>query len=239
MEQQHAYQLTENLLLRSTTPLSHQSSHGSRSELLTNKRASSPMMNSTTPPPLPLVSPLPDNAVVFKSPNSTNEVSDASFHQYIDRQFQQDAPILKTQLDSNSRGGGPSTADYGNDEPNTLWDAIKTDLVRVKETTSTGAHRADEQQHQDYHETDEPRPWWTWDHIDGMYSIGALLFVFGFLFPPLWWIGAFWPRRPEQGGKMAKRWQQLNRYLSIGFSIILVIVIIVVGALYGSSHQQT
>ncbi|KAI8336830.1 hypothetical protein BC941DRAFT_428221 [Chlamydoabsidia padenii] len=215
MEQQHAYQLTENLLLRSTTPLSHQSSHGSRSELLGNKRTSSPM---NSPPPLPLVSRLPDNAVVFLP----TPQPDASFHQYIDRHFQQDAPVLKTQLEGDLEK-------YQVDEPHTLWEAIQTDLSQVKATTT--GQSTDHQ-----NDNDAPRPWWTWDQVDGMYSIGAVFFVFGFLFPPLWWLGACWPRRPEQGGKMAKRWQQLNRYLSIGFSIILVIVIIVVAVLYGTSH---
>ncbi|ORZ23995.1 hypothetical protein BCR42DRAFT_402017 [Absidia repens] len=239
MEQQHAYQLTENLL-RSPTPLSHQSSRNSRVELL-NKRASSPMTDASTPPPPPLVSSLPNNAVVFQPP----QAPDSSFHNYIDRQFQQDAPVLKSHLDKtatddhhrpdnhfgNEEKHQMDIVDMERNEPSTLWAAIKTDLDRHGE--SSLAHH-DPQQHEEHGH--EKRPWWAWDHDDGIASIGAVLFLFGFIFPPLWWVGAFWPKRPERGGKMATRWQQLNRYFSIGFSVILVIVIIVVAALYGTSQ---
>ncbi|KAG0177714.1 hypothetical protein DFQ28_005467 [Apophysomyces sp. BC1034] len=82
---------------------------------------------------------------------------------------------------------------------------------------------------------DEKLPWWVApndDNEDGFYSVGALLFLFGFICPPLWWLGSFWPRQArEQGGKMAERWQKLNRYMSIGFSIILIIAIIVTAAM--------
>lgn len=82
---------------------------------------------------------------------------------------------------------------------------------------------------------DPHHPWWVawWDEGDGFYSVGLLLFVFGFVCPPLWWIGAFWPRHAgKRGGKMAERWQKLNIALSIGFSGILVIGIIIFAVLY-------
>ncbi|KAI8078621.1 uncharacterized protein BX664DRAFT_342317 [Halteromyces radiatus] len=206
-QQQHAYQVAENLI-RSTTPLSHQSSRGSRTELV-GKRTSSPMT---------LVSPLPHNAVIFHTSRSPQE-SDSSFHDYIDRQFQQDASTLINQDKTHDESMDIEKQTNDNDKtPNTLWAAIESDLHQVKSIIPS----------------EERRPWWVWDKEDGVHSIGMYLFLFGFLFPPLWWIGACWPRHPDQGGKMARRWQQLNRYLSIGFSIILVIVIIVVAALYGS-----
>lgn len=83
-------------------------------------------------------------------------------------------------------------------------------------------------------ELGDKAPWWvaSWDE-DGFYSIGALLFLFGFLCPPLWWLGAFWPRHAsERGGKMAERWQQLNFLFSIGFSVMLVIALIVAAVIY-------
>ncbi|CAO3593988.1 unnamed protein product [Absidia cylindrospora] len=161
MEQQHAYQLTENLL-RSPTPLSHQSSRGSRVELL-NKRASSPMTNASTPPPPPLVSSLPNNAVVFQPP----QAPDSSFHNYIDRHFQQDAPVLKSHLDktatdhrlNNEEKHQVDDMDNSN-EPSTLWAAIKTDLDRHGDA-SLSNHYPQQHEH-------EKRPWWTWTMTTGL-----------------------------------------------------------------------
>ncbi|KAG1474088.1 hypothetical protein G6F56_000566 [Rhizopus delemar] len=85
---------------------------------------------------------------------------------------------------------------------------------------------------------EEPPAWWilSKEDEDGFHSVGGLLFLFGFLFPPLWWLGSFWPKQAgEKGGKMAERWQRLNRAMSIGFSIILVILIIVFAALYATN----
>ncbi|CAO3672883.1 unnamed protein product [Rhizopus microsporus] len=76
-------------------------------------------------------------------------------------------------------------------------------------------------------ETEKPA-WWILkkDDEDGFYSVGGLLFLFGFLFPPFWWLGSFWPRQVrEKGGKMAERWQRLNRIMSIGFSTILQLLL--------------
>lgn len=82
-------------------------------------------------------------------------------------------------------------------------------------------------------EEHEDKPWWMFDSEDGLYSIGAVLFLFGFVFPPLWWIGAVWPRRAgECGGKMAERWQSLCRVLSIGFSVLLIAALIVTAVLW-------
>ena len=85
---------------------------------------------------------------------------------------------------------------------------------------------------------DEENVWWTMKHDqDGLYSIGALLFLFGFLCPLLWWLGSFWPTHlAERAGKMAVRWQKLNRMMSIGFSSILLILMIVFVVLY-ATHQ--
>ncbi|KAI9473430.1 MAG: hypothetical protein EXX96DRAFT_305574 [Benjaminiella poitrasii] len=77
--------------------------------------------------------------------------------------------------------------------------------------------------------------WWILSKHDqdGFYSVCALFFLFGFIFPPFWWIGSFWPKRvKEKGGKMADRWQKLNRMMSIGFSIILIVFIIIFVIIY-------
>ncbi|KAI7854953.1 hypothetical protein BDC45DRAFT_507333 [Circinella umbellata] len=63
-----------------------------------------------------------------------------------------------------------------------------------------------------------------------------VLFLFGFICPPLWWIGSCWPRHPrEQGGKMAERWQKLNMIMSLGFSVILIIAFICIAVLYSKA----
>lgn len=87
---------------------------------------------------------------------------------------------------------------------------------------------------QEYTEEEEEKVWWlSKDDQDGFYSICALFFLFGFLFPPFWWIGSVWPKHvAERGGKMAVRWQKLNRIMSIGFSSILLILIIIFVVLY-------
>ncbi|KAI8378824.1 hypothetical protein EDC96DRAFT_571000 [Choanephora cucurbitarum] len=84
----------------------------------------------------------------------------------------------------------------------------------------------------------EENVWWTMkDDHDGLYSIGALLFLFGFLCPLLWWLGSFWPTRiRERAGKMAGRWQKINRIMSIGFSSVLLILIIVFVVLYATNQ---
>jgi hypothetical protein len=85
---------------------------------------------------------------------------------------------------------------------------------------------------------EEKPAWWilSKEDEDGFHSVGGLLFLFGFLFPPLWWLGSFWPKQPgEKGGKMAERWQRLNRWMSVGFSIILVILIIIFAVLYATN----
>ncbi|KAI8970204.1 hypothetical protein BDF20DRAFT_889883 [Mycotypha africana] len=79
--------------------------------------------------------------------------------------------------------------------------------------------------------------WWVADKDegDGFYSISGLLFLLGFLFPFFWWIGSIWPKHVlEKGGKMADRWQKLNQIMSIGFSTILLILVIVFAILYAT-----
>lgn len=49
--------------------------------------------------------------------------------------------------------------------------------------------------------------------------IGSILFLFGFLFPPLWWIGSFYPRRPRTSAH--ERWQMYNRLMSVISSFII------------------
>ncbi|KAI8062242.1 hypothetical protein BC940DRAFT_309143 [Gongronella butleri] len=68
-----------------------------------------------------------------------------------------------------------------------------------------------------------------------MHDVGAVLFLFGFLCPVLWWIGSFWPRQPDRLSKTAHRWQMINRLMSLGFSILLVLLLIAFGVWYSKS----
>lgn len=54
-------------------------------------------------------------------------------------------------------------------------------------------------------------------------SIGSLLFLFGFVLPLLWWLGAWWPRivRTREDAK----WRYMNRLMSL-VSIILIALIV-------------
>lgn len=138
------------------------------------------------------------------------------FEKYIDRQFtSNDAALLKNRL-SETPSKKPS-------EATTLRNSSGT---KYPVTTK-----------QDVEE--EPNAWWlTKDDQDGFYSLVGLFFLFGFIFPPFWWIGSLWPRHVrEKGGKMAERWQKLNRIMSIGFSSLLVIFIIVFAVLYATGNM--
>lgn len=72
------------------------------------------------------------------------------------------------------------------------------------------------------------------------FSKGAYFFLFGFIFPPCWWIGSFYPKGSKNmyidgNMKMALRWRLLNRFFSLGFSCLLVIAIIVLAILYSKN----
>ncbi|ORZ19535.1 hypothetical protein BCR42DRAFT_409981 [Absidia repens] len=66
----------------------------------------------------------------------------------------------------------------------------------------------------------------------GRWPLGLFLFWFGFLCPLLWWVGAFWPRHADRYGKMAHRWQWINRIMSITFCIFLFLLLLSVGIWY-------
>ncbi|KAL0095303.1 hypothetical protein F4703DRAFT_1064164 [Phycomyces blakesleeanus] len=111
-----------------------------------------------------------------------------------------------------------------------LWANRPKDLEQPLDYTRQYPHAYE--QDQLWNRRQKGTPWWSTDDEDGFYSVGCLLFLFGFICPPLWWIGSFWPKHArELGGKMAERWQRLNRCMSIGFSILLIIALIVLGVL--------
>lgn len=139
-----------------------------------------------------------------------SENKDEQFQKYIDRQFTlNEAKVLKNQLSET-----PTTE---------FMPQPRSPLNRNNNITT---------------EEEEKNAWWlSKNDQDGFYSICGLFFLFGFLFPPFWWIGSVWPKHvAERGGKMAVRWQKLNRIMSIGFSSILLILIIVFVVLYTSTN---
>lgn len=171
------------------------------------------------------ISNLPPSAIiVHQTPD------DEQFENYIDRQFtSRDAKLLKNRLSEATTLRNSSTI------PTNDWKDIEKTIPATQQQPAL-PHPYHHHLDQDDQQSEESNVWWvTKNDQDGFYSICGLLFLFGFLFPPLWWIGSIWPRHVrEKGGKMADRWQKLNRIMSIGFSSILIILIIVFVVLYAT-----
>ncbi|CAO3621274.1 unnamed protein product [Cunninghamella echinulata] len=75
-------------------------------------------------------------------------------------------------------------------------------------------------------------------HYDlGIWTAGFFLFWFGFICPILWIIGSFWPKKVDRYGKMAHRWQMINRAMAIGFCIILICILIAMGVWYSQTGK--
>jgi len=74
-----------------------------------------------------------------------------------------------------------------------------------------------------------PVPW----EPDPLIPVGSVLFLFGFIFPPLWWIGSFFPRPSKS--KLDYRWIKINRYVSV-VSVLLVLGIVGVVVWYVLTH---
>jgi hypothetical protein len=181
------------------------------------------------------ISPLPPSAVII---HDDKDKQDNQFGNYLDKQF--NSTVLKNRL-SDAPSHKPSELTLRDSQQTQFWSDIndlnkKPELQKekYKSTDFASRHYTDTYPHHD----EEHNAWWvaSFDE-DGFYSVPGLLFLFGFLIPPLWWVGSFWPRHVrEHGGKMAERWQKLNRIMSIGFSTILVIAIIVVAILYATKR---
>lgn len=239
-----SFQVTENLINRaSASPFGHASSPPPPQPPPAAAQQQQQQQQDTNRTP-PLISPLPSNAVVI-----TPTDQDSSFQRYVEHEY---GPALHNRLSDQSMNNNKgSTAAYSTvkskpssdnttlrmDDVPSFWTALAKDGDATKK-------KQDQQEKGmlPYHyetwgyEYNATPPWWVsrFDE-DGLLSAGALLFLFGFIFPPLWWIGSFWPRRPrEHGGKMAERWQRLNRIMSIGFSILVVLAIIICVAVWKS-----
>ena len=221
-----------------------------QSTIETHKPSATP-----TPKRLSHVAPSP---IVF-CPTEKVE-SDSSFNHYIAKQFQpysevlqervllppqtiknvselqlekQDQPTIKQQQKQKS------TNKVQVEDENTINDpAIIAALTTMAtpETMPNVGRNSYNNEEKGQQQIDDP--WWV-SHYDedGFYSIGMIFFLFGFICPPLWWIGTCWPRHPRgKAGKMAERWQKLNMVMSLGFSVILMIAFICIAVLYSRAQ---
>lgn len=241
--------VTENLFRHqdSSTPLSSNDRSSSFSPLPRSSTATTPDLDK---PYGALVSPLPSNAVVIQPADE-----EQSFNRYIDTEFEPYSAVLRNRLSEASIRRASAEAGPSQSQQQQIHNKVSGSTLRDGNTTITDdatltAHWADFAKDLEakgitakgtkgyqFNPTDidtTPAPWWVAPNDqDGFWSIGAVIFLFGFLCPPLWWIGAFWPRRSrERGGKMAERWQYLNRIMSIGFSVILILAIVIAVAVW-------
>src|SRR6185369_10013646 len=52
---------------------------------------------------------------------------------------------------------------------------------------------------------------------------GSIFFLLGFLFPPLWWFGSIYPRKPLTSSEV--KWKNYNKLMSILSSVIICAII--------------
>ncbi|CAG8557628.1 11817_t:CDS:2 [Ambispora gerdemannii] len=65
--------------------------------------------------------------------------------------------------------------------------------------------------------------------------VGSIFFLFGFLLPPLWWIGSIFPRHVQY--KVERRWRRYNRIMSF-ISLFLIILIFGMAIWYWTSYTS-
>lgn len=199
-----SYRLTESLLSRKT---SSTLSTSQQIPPLVHQRSTTPLITSVSP-----------NALVINEKNSKSSFSD-----YIGKHFKEDAPVLLDRLNT------PTVEEHPPKRTN--WP------YPLKESDSQNHIVGNDK-------------WSEYDSIFSeeasliattprLFSVGAYLFIFGFLCPPFWWIGSFYPTNLKNGKrfmdenlKMALRWRLLNRFFSLGFSVLLLIAIIVLVIVY-------
>ncbi|KAI8642897.1 hypothetical protein BD408DRAFT_415813 [Parasitella parasitica] len=228
-----SYRLTESILAR--TPISTASSASDSSK---EAPYNSTQENQATPR---LVGTLPPNAMVIQ-PKESN----SSFNRYIGNHFKEDAPVL---LDRLSVSSPVPPATPVNPSPKKTGSAFWNDVNTRPPAASSDLSL---QQYNNAKNLESQNAWLEYDSIFAgqtssfttttthFFSAGAFLFLFGFLCPPLWWIGSFCPTHIDeryQGMhrsdiKMVKRWRTLNRFFSLGFSTLLIITFIVLAVLY-------
>jgi hypothetical protein len=176
------------------------------------------------------VSPLPSSAIVVQPRDSSS-----SFNHYIDDYFKQDAPVLLDRLSTPQQAGQNThqTTSNSSSPTSAFWAYLSNDLDSkppppqvLSEISANSIDRENEKYFQ---------PTWLMEDDGGepFFSVGAFLFLFGFVLPPLWWVGSFVPKsKRDCTSKMVERWRLLNRYFSLGFSSLLIIAIIILAVIY-------
>ncbi len=201
-ENEFSYLLTESLLTRKT------------SSTLSLNQKPQPLSHQQSIPKI-VTSPPPNVMIIEEKPSST------SFNKYIGNHFKEDAPVFLDRLPLDS----PTTKDRHT--PNsTLWSYLSKD-VHIKPLNNW--QDSDSVFSEASYMASSPK----------FFSTGAFLFLFGFICPPCWWVGSFYPANVkknikfiDEDMKMELRWRLLNRFLSLGFSVLLVIAIIVLAIVY-------
>lgn len=201
-----------------------------------------------------LVTPLPHNSIVIQPKDS-----DSSFNNYIGNHFKEDAPVLLDRLSVASPipPAIPHNPTLKKSE-STFWAYLSNDLDGRPPPTSSDIsikqYNNNNNNNNNTKDTENQNTWYEYDSIFAgqtssyttathFFSVGAFLFLFGFICPPLWWVGSFCPTRVDDRYqkkhdvdiKMIKRWRTLNRFFSLGFSTLLVIAIIVLTVIYSKT----
>ncbi|CAI2171229.1 10740_t:CDS:2 [Funneliformis geosporum] len=140
-----------------------------------------------------------------------------------DRTDESDIIILDP---STSAAAGVGTPDYSNKKSNSQKSPSSRSKpsrfsFKIPSTTSfyTLSQRA-------YHYSREPFI---------ICPFGSVLFTMGFLFPPLWWFGSFYPRHSKSTTDF--RWKKYNRLMSI-FSFFLIAGILVITIWYLRYYEE-
>ncbi|KAF1806199.1 hypothetical protein V8B55DRAFT_1454771 [Mucor lusitanicus] len=234
-----SYRLTESILSKATP-----------NSTLSSKQGSDAPYHPQNQPTPRLVTTLPSNSIVIQPKDS-----DSSFNNYIGTHFKQDAPVLLDRLSVASpippASSTPNNPALKKSE-STFWAYLSDDLDGRPPMTSSDISAKQYDHHGSVaKDMEHQNTWYEYDSIFAgqtssyttathFFSAGAFLFLFGFICPPLWWIGSFCPTRvsdqyqhKHDGDiKMIKRWRTLNRFFSLGFSTLLIIAIIVLAVLY-------
>ncbi|CAO3610703.1 unnamed protein product [Cunninghamella blakesleeana] len=158
----------------------------------------------------PIVTPIPTPKINKQSP--THSVS-------IEKEDQD--PISSLELDNRQK----QSRLISPNEINQLWSQLSKKLDNQQNTTSNTILPLKQQ-----HDVNNNH---NHNHNDNSF----FLFWFGFLCPLLWIIGSFWPKKPDHHGKMAHRWQMINRAMAIGFCILLVCILIAMGIWYSQTSH--
>jgi hypothetical protein len=222
-----SYRLTESLLYQQRPVSTISTSTQTPLQQGIPRQSSTPKFIVTSPA---------NDAIVLQPKDS-----ESSFNQYIGTHFKEDAPVLLDRLQVASPRTPTPTNNNKDEEESTFWSYLSKDLEAgdKPEEKSSSAANHDKTSHEHLN------TWYEYDSIftttsslmekdaPQLFSMGAFFFLFGFICPPSWWVGSFYPSKPRD--KMDSRWKLLNRFFSLGFSTLLVVALIVLAIVYSKT----